>query len=89
MKRYSVAGARAKLAQVLDLAEQGEAVVIERRGVRFAVHPLKSKPERGVTRRSRIEILDPAVEAGQWSWAWSDGGIELEDRRKPARKSRA
>ncbi len=39
MKRYSVAGARARFSDLLDAAEQGQPAVIERRGVRFVLRP--------------------------------------------------
>ena len=73
VKKYSVAGARQHLAEVLDSAESGEDVVIERRGVRFAIKPVASTT-RARRRKPRIEILDPNVEAGTWSWSWSEGG---------------
>jgi prevent-host-death family protein len=37
MKRYSASQARARLAEVLDAAQRGMPVVIERRGVRYVV----------------------------------------------------
>jgi hypothetical protein len=37
MRRYTAAQARQRLAEVLDTAKSGEAVVIERRGERFRV----------------------------------------------------
>jgi prevent-host-death family protein len=82
MKRYTVAVARQHLAEVLDRAEGGEDVVIERRGVRFAVSPVRAKP---TARRpaARIEIIDPAIEAGTWSWSWSpEGGAKLTSPRR-------
>lgn len=69
-KTYTVARARQHLAQVLDEAEGGTDVVIERRGVRFTVRATsRVRPSK---KASRIEIVDPAVEAGTWSWSWSD-----------------
>ncbi|MBI2375030.1 MAG: type II toxin-antitoxin system Phd/YefM family antitoxin [Deltaproteobacteria bacterium] len=81
MTRYTVARARQRLATVLDQAEQGETVIIERRGVRFAVRALKpkSRPRRGPP---RVEILDPALESGQWSWSWGEDGVRLDDAPK-------
>ena len=72
VKNYTVARARKHLAQVLDSAESGEDVVIERRGVRFAIRPVL--PARGRRRAPRVEILDPSVEAGTWTWSWSERG---------------
>ena len=73
VKRYTVSEARMKIAEVLDQAERGEEVLIERRGVRFKVVPAE------VLRRKRprvaIRILDPAVAAGDWSWRWAAEGF--------------
>lgn len=72
MKRYSVSELRAHLADVLDQAQNGETVIIERRGQRFQVIPrtLKNKwPEL----RAKIEIHDPALLEGQWGWEWKPG----------------
>jgi len=89
VKRYSTAEARVHLAQVLDFAEQGQDVVIERRGIRFTVRPLPSGKRRSSRKAPRIEILDPAVEAGQWTWGWGEDGIEFIDRRRARRRKRA
>jgi antitoxin (DNA-binding transcriptional repressor) of toxin-antitoxin stability system len=76
VKRYTVAGARQHLAQVLDEAEEGAEVVIERRGVRFAIRPMAKAA--ASKQASRVEFVDPEVEAGTWSWSWSeDGGLGL------------
>jgi len=78
-KRYSMAHAREELAHVLDLAERGESVVIERRGVQFTVSVARDAPRR--RRAAHLEIVDPAIEAGQWSWEWKDGGLDFVDAR--------
>lgn len=72
MKRYNVAEARRRLAAILDAAERGEEVVIERRGVRFAIR-LAPVSSWGSDKRVTVEFLDPAVEAGQWTWDWAPG----------------
>lgn len=81
MKRLSAAAARQHFADVLDAAERGEGVVIERGGVQFEV---RSRPARGrrAARRSLIEWVDPAVEEGQWSWRPGPKGLEFRGRRK-------
>ena len=81
MKRYTVSQVREQLSQALDEAEQGKAVVIERRGVRYSlkVERLVRRPHR---RKSRISYMDPALEAGQWSWEWGPKGPEFRDLRK-------
>ena len=69
------------MAEVLDAAERGERVVIERRGVRFAVQAERRAP-RLRRRRSLIEALDPAVADGRWTWTWSPDGLTFKGRSK-------
>lgn len=82
MKRYSAAQARQHLSDVLDAAEAGEIIVIERRGVRFAVRAER----RAASRRQvpLIEWIDPAVESGNWTWTWTAKGLRFSVR-KPRR----
>ena len=83
MSRFSAAHARAHLAEVLDTAEQGQPVVIERRGVRFRL--VVDKPARAAkVPEPIIEMLDPAVERGQWSWAWGAKGLRFSGKRQKA-----
>ena len=80
-RRYTVATARARLADVLDEAERGRPVTIERRGVRFDVvarHPAA----RAHARRSVIEYVDPTILDGTWTWAFGRTGLKLETRRR-------
>jgi antitoxin (DNA-binding transcriptional repressor) of toxin-antitoxin stability system len=81
-KRYAATAARAHLSELLDLAEQGVAVVIERLGVEFTVERVEPRRSRHRKRppRPRIEILDPAVESGQWSWSWKSGLLRFTKR---------
>jgi len=88
MRRYSTAQARVHLAQVLDLAEEGQDVIIERRGVRFLVRPIQPEKKTRARKTPRIEVLDPAVDAGQWTWGWSEGGLEFIDRRGKRRRGK-
>jgi antitoxin (DNA-binding transcriptional repressor) of toxin-antitoxin stability system len=83
MKRYTAAQARQHLSSVLDAAEAGEPVVIERRGVRFAVRP--ETKAAGRRRASLVEWMDPAIEAGNWTWEWTSRGL-LFSGRKPRRR---
>lgn len=80
MKRYSAAEARQRLADVLDAAERGEVVVIERRGIRF---DLRRRPTKRTTkrRRSLIEHVDGAIDAGQWTWEPGPDGLEFVPRK--------
>ncbi|HVZ74597.1 MAG TPA: type II toxin-antitoxin system prevent-host-death family antitoxin [Polyangia bacterium] len=73
MKRYTVSEARMKIAEVLDEAERGEEVLIERRGIRFRI--LASERPRAKRPLVKIRILDPAIEAGDWTWKWGPGGF--------------
>ena len=80
MKRYTSSQVRERLSSVLDAAERGEPVVIERRGVRFA---LRAEGVARPTRRPRrpvIDILDPAVAEGAWTWTWRSGGLAFTKR---------
>ena len=81
-KRYTVAQVRERLSAALDQAEQGDAVIIERRGVRYqlTLAPV-AKPRRGKG-GSRIEILDPSIDAGEWSWNWSGRALTFRARRQ-------
>jgi len=73
MKRYSVNQVRIRLAEALDSAERGETVFIERRGVRFKLESAKpaARPKRAPT----LKILDPAIEAGDWTWKSGPDGL--------------
>jgi antitoxin (DNA-binding transcriptional repressor) of toxin-antitoxin stability system len=74
MKRLSAAVARQRFSDLLDAAERGENVVIERRGVQFELVSRASAQGRR-RRRSVIEWIDPAVESGQWSWELGSNGL--------------
>ncbi|MDZ4696094.1 MAG: hypothetical protein SGI86_13175 [Deltaproteobacteria bacterium] len=84
MIRYRVAEARKQISRVLDDAEKGNGVLIERKGVLFRV--LLETPNRLPPRSRRpppIEVLDPAVEAGNWSWdVQAKGGLKFVATRK-------
>jgi antitoxin (DNA-binding transcriptional repressor) of toxin-antitoxin stability system len=81
MKRYTVSQARERLADVLDEAERGGAVVIERRNVQYVIQA-KRTPSRARPRESVIETLDPAVASGQWQWDWTARGARFTGRRR-------
>ena len=80
MKRYTVAQARQRFAEVLDAAERGDPVVIERRGVRFIVEAQQRRRRPPVHRTSVIQRLDPAVAAGEWTWSWKAEGLRFKSR---------
>lgn len=78
MKRYSAAQARQRLSELLDAAESKQDVVIERHGVQFSVQVLQ-KEEQPPT-GSHVAFLDPIVEAGEWTWEWTEGDLRVVDR---------
>jgi hypothetical protein len=84
VKRYSVAQARIHFSHLLDAAEAGDAVVIERRGTRFRLETERKRQP--LRRRARppslIEYVDPIVLQGQWTWKWAEGGLRFIARRK-------
>ena len=81
MKRYSSSQVRERLADVLDAAERGEEVIIERRGVRYFVRAERAKPARR-TRQRLIRTLDPGVAAGEWTWTWKADGLTFSSKRR-------
>ena len=81
MEHLKVAEARARFGEMLDEAEQGGEVVIERRGVRFR---LVAEGER-TTRAAKAHLFDfvaPAVMSGQWTWKPGKQGVAFAARRK-------
>ena len=81
MKHLKVAEARARFGEVLDEAENGAAVVIERRGVRFRVTAEQPRPSRRVP-PALFEAVDPGVLDGQWTWQAGPSGLSYSARRK-------
>ena len=80
MRRYTVSQARERLAEVLDEAEQGGAPVIERRDVQYVI-TARRRAARTRSAVPLIEILDPALERGHWTWTWSPEGLRFKTRR--------
>lgn len=76
MKRYSVAEVRQRLSDALDEADAGRVVVVERRGVRYRL-VREPVPQPRTPPSGSVEILDPAVETGQWTWAPRADGLEF------------
>jgi antitoxin (DNA-binding transcriptional repressor) of toxin-antitoxin stability system len=85
MKGFTVAEARARFGDLLDEAEEGKPVVIERHGVRFV---LRAEPvaAKAPGRSPFFEWIDPAVESGQWSWDVTAKGAKFKTRRTPAKR---
>jgi hypothetical protein len=82
MKRYPVSVARERLADILDAADAGQRVVIERRGVRYVIEAEKRR--RPVVRRRQpalIKVVDAAIRSGEWTWTWSGDSLAFAPRR--------
>jgi len=80
MKRYTTAQARKQFAELLDAAERGQDVVIERRGVLFVLHAGPSRRSRPRRRVPLIEWVDPVIMEGQWTWRWDRKGLRFAPR---------
>jgi hypothetical protein len=81
-KRYTVATVRERLAEALDDAERGVPVIIERRGVRYRLTVEKPAARAAARRTPKIEVLDPAITAGDWTWDWSPSGMTFQPARR-------
>lgn len=79
VKKYKVAMVRERLSQALDEAERGEPVFIERSGVTYRLS-VETPARRPKTRQPAIEILDPAVERGDWTWNPDGGELQFTPR---------
>lgn len=75
-----VAEARARFGEILDEAEQGTPVFIERRGVRFRVVAEPAHPSRAAD--PLFDYVDPAVLSGSWSWNPGRSGLRFAARRR-------
>jgi hypothetical protein len=89
MKGYRVAEARARFGELLDEAEEGETIFIERHGVRFTLRA-EGSPSKGSKKKpvNTIKWAHPAVEAGQWTWEYGPKGLVFKDLRPAAVKAR-
>ena len=82
-RRYTVSQVRERLSDALDEAEQGVPVIIERRGVRYRLTRVDAtSPPSRQRRTPRIEVLDPAIADGQWTWSWTGAGAKFRAGRK-------
>jgi len=79
---------RARFAQTLDEAQRGEPVFIERKGVTYRLSV--EKPTTAAhSPKPYIDVLDPAVEARQWTWDWSPTKLRFRSKlNKGCRRSR-
>jgi len=86
MKRYPVSVARERLADILDAADAGQRVVIERRGVRYVIEAEKRRrPAARRRARPMIKVLDDSLRSGEWTWTWQGDGLEFTPRRAARR----
>ena len=81
MKHMKVAEARARFGEILDEAQKGAEIVIERRGVRFRVTADGPRTPRR-TPPVLFEAVDPGVLEGQWVWEAGPAGLTFKARRK-------
>jgi len=81
MKYLKVAEARARFGEILDQAENGGAVVIERRGVRFRL-VAETVPRPAAAKKALFEFVDAGVMSGQWTWKSGAKGLTFAARRK-------
>ena len=79
MKRHTSAQARQHLSDLLDAAERGEPVFIERRGVRFTL-AAAAPPTRRERAKPLLKIVDPVLETGQWTWESGRDGLVFSPR---------
>lgn len=81
MTQVTASDARQEFFRLLDAAERGEAVVVERRGVRFRLSLIPQEAQ-GSASSSPIRVTDPDVLAGEWTWAGDEEGqIQFRPRR--------
>lgn len=81
MKPLKVADARARFGEILDEAESGTLITIERRGVRFTLSAERAAPAKAA-KRALFEHVDAQVLSGQWTWKPSARGLTFSARRK-------
>jgi hypothetical protein len=82
MKGYRVAEARARFGDLLDEAESGDTVVIERRGVRFLLEAERPSAPIAQPKKGGLEYVHPDVMSGTWTWAGGPRGLTFRARRR-------
>jgi antitoxin (DNA-binding transcriptional repressor) of toxin-antitoxin stability system len=81
MKGFKVAEARARFGDLLDQAEQGVPIVIERRGVRFTLAAERAEGRKPVAQARFFDAVDPAILSGEWTWTAERSGLRFRPRR--------
>lgn len=79
---FKVAEARARFGELLDDAEQGAPVVIERRGVRFRLVAESPASPAARTAGRFFDYVDPSVLSGGWTWQQGAKGLRFVPRRR-------
>ena len=81
MKYLKVAEARERFGEMLDTAEGGQPVFIERRGVRFkvSVEPVRRS---GGIEGSPFDFVAADVMTGRWTWTTGSKGLRFVPRKK-------
>jgi prevent-host-death family protein len=79
MTRLTASEARQEFFRLLDAVEQGEAVIVERKGVRFRLSVVPR--ERTDRSASPVLVNDPDVLSGNWTWAGA-GRLQFRPRRR-------
>jgi len=87
MRKYTVSLVRERFAQALDEAQRGEMVFIERKGVTYRLS-VERRKKSARPRKAIFDVLDPAVESGQWTWDWSSGTLEFRNPSSIRRRKR-
>ncbi len=72
MTTFTATQARQQFFQLLDAAEDGGNVVLERRGTRFRL--VCEAPKKAAEPDSPLVIQDPALLSGNWTWSADDDG---------------
>jgi hypothetical protein len=81
MPRVTATAARRNLFHLLDAAEKGEEVILERRGARFRLS--LDPPSRQEIPPSPLIVEDPDILSGDWTWrAETDGELTFTPRRR-------
>jgi prevent-host-death family protein len=81
MTRLTASEARQEFFRLLDAVEQGEAVIVERKGVRFRLSVVPR--ERTDRSASPVLVNDPDVLSGNWTWAGDQAGrLQFRPRRR-------
>lgn len=81
MTSINATEARQEFFRLLDAVENGETVIVERKGTRFRLSLIEAEPETGPA--PPVQITDPDVLSGNWTWVGDDDGqLQFRARRK-------